>query len=380
MSTGLQEREILLKSTDARPDRIASINPDDFPVPNGREEEWRYTPLKRVGNLHVDAVATTEFKFEVQADALINHQLVKKADLESKFLATDRISARAFHSAKDALVISIPKEFAGKEIIWVKINLTSGIQYSHIKIDAGQHSHATIVLEYLGEGFGGINSEVEALENSKIDVINIFDSSSKSVLVSEQQFILAKDSNVRTLSVELGSDVLRYIPRAKFSGPHASIDLFGVFLATNGQFFENRVFVDHNMKDCRSNVLYRGGAQGDGSHTVWVGDVLIRKVATGTDTYEMNRNLLLDDGARADSVPNLEIETGEVQKAGHASVTGRLDDDQLFYLMSRGIDEHTARQLVIEGFFSGIFSEFSDVNLKEKLTEKLNAAIERANR
>lgn len=380
MSTGLQEREILLKSTDARPDRIASINPDDFPVPNGREEEWRYTPLKRVGNLHTDASATTDFLFEINAHQSINHQKVEKSGVNSNFLATDRISARSFHNTKKALVINIPKEFESKEIIWVKINLTSGVQYSHIKIEAGQNCHATVVLEYLGEGVGGLNSEIMALENSKIDVINIFDLSNKSVLVSEQQFILAKDANVRTLSVELGADVLRYIPRAKFSGPHASIDLFGVFLATNGQFFENRVFVDHNMKDCRSNVLYRGGAQGDGSHTVWVGDVLIRKIATGTDTYEMNRNLLLDDGARADSVPNLEIETGEVQKAGHASVTGRLDDDQLFYLMSRGIDEHTARQLVIEGFFSGIFGEFSDVNLKEKLTEKLNAAIERANR
>ncbi len=380
MSTGLQEREILLKSTDARPDRIASVNPDDFSVPNGREEEWRYTPLKRVATLHVDADASTKFKFDVEANSAINHKLVNKLEINSNFLATDRITARAFANTKDALVISIPKEFESQELIWVKINLTTGVQYSHIKIEAGQHSKSTVVLEYIGEGIGAINSEIEALENSKIDVINIFDASNKSVLVSEQQFVLAKDATVRTMSVELGSDVLRYIPRAKFSGPHASIDLFGVFLATNGQFFENRVFVDHNMKDCRSNVLYRGGAQGEGSHTVWVGDVLIRKVATGTDTYEMNRNLLLDDGARADSVPNLEIETGEVQKAGHASVTGRLDDDQLFYLMSRGIDEHTARQLVIEGFFSGIFGEFSDVNLKEKLTEKLNAAIERANK
>ncbi len=380
MSTGLQEREILLKSTDARPDRIASINPEDFPVPNGREEEWRYTPLKRVGNLHVDAAASTNFNFEVEANPSVKHQVISKSELKSNFLATDRVTARSFASAKEVLVISVPKEFESNELIWVKINLNSGVQYSHIKIEAGQHSKSTVVLEYIGEGIGGINSEIEALDNSKIDVINIFDASNKSVLISEQQFILAKDANVRTLSVELGSDVLRYIPRAKFSGPHASIDLFGVFLATNGQFFENRVFVDHNMKDCRSNVLYRGGAQGEGSHTVWVGDVLIRKVATGTDTYEMNRNLLLDDGARADSVPNLEIETGEVQKAGHASVTGRLDDDQLFYLMSRGIDEHTARQLVIEGFFSGIFGEFSDVNLKEKLTEKLNAAIERANK
>jgi Fe-S cluster assembly protein SufD len=202
----------------------------------------------------------------------------------------------------------------------------------------------------------------------------------KGVIVCEHQFVINKDANIRSLVVQLGGDIVRYVPRAKFSGNHGAVELLGVFLATNGQFFENRVFVDHNMKDCKSNVLYRGGAQGEGSHTVWVGDVLIRKIATGTNTYEMNRNLLLDDGARADSVPNLEIETGEVEKAGHASVTGRLDDDQLFYLMSRGIDEPTARQLVIEGFFSGIFGEFTHPELKERLNERLNAAIERSHK
>ena len=83
---------------------------------------------------------------------------------------------------------------------------------------------------------------------------------------------------------------------------------------------------------------------------VWVGDVLIRKEAEGTDTYEANRNLVLTDGARADSVPNLEIETGLIEGAGHASATGRFDDEHLFYLMARGIPEDVARRLVVRGF------------------------------
>ncbi len=380
MSTALQEKEILLKSTDARPDRIASNNPSDFSVPNGREEEWRYTPLKRLNNLHNDATANTKVVFDVSTNQKIKHSIVSKNQIDSTFLATDRASARTSSLWQEALVVEIPKEQEVEEILWITLNIQEGIQFSHLVIKAEQHSKATIVLDHKGSGSAGINCELIAKENSKIDLINIFDLDRQAVLVSEHQMVLAKDAQVRSLSVELGGDVIRYIPRGKFSGSHASLDLFGVFLATQGQFFENRVFVDHNMKDCRSNVLYRGGAQGKGSHTVWVGDVLIRKIATGTDTYEMNRNLLLDDGARADSVPNLEIETGEVQKAGHASVTGRLDDDQLFYLMSRGIDEHTARQLVIEGFFSGIFGEFSDQDLKEKLTHRLNLAIERANK
>jgi Fe-S cluster assembly protein SufD len=279
-----------------------------------------------------------------------------------------------------ALVIDIPQELETKDLTWIKVDIKSGVQYGHIIINAKAHSKATIILEHVGEGIAGVNCEIIADVNSNIDFITVFDLARKGVIVSEHQFVINKDANIRSLVVQLGGDVVRYVPRAKFSGNHGAVELLGVFLATNGQFFENRVFVDHNMKDCKSNVLYRGGAQGEGSHTVWVGDVLIRKIATGTNTYEMNRNLLLDDGARADSVPNLEIETGEVEKAGHASVTGRLDDDQLFYLMSRGIDEHTARQLVIEGFFSGIFGEFTHPELKERLNERLNAAIERSYR
>jgi Fe-S cluster assembly protein SufD len=378
MSTAIQEKEILFKSTDARPDRIASSNPSDFAVPNGREEEWRYTPLKRLGKLHEEVTADQEINYEVVAPAGITYTVVDRKDVATKFLATDRVSSRTESLWNKALVIEVAKELETKDLTWVKINLKNGVQYGHIIIKAKAHSKATIILEHVGEGIAGVNCEIIAEDGSNIDFITVFDLERKAVIASEHQFVISKDANIRSLVVQLGGDIVRYVPRAKFSGNHASVELLGVFLATRGQFFENRVFVDHNMKDCKSNVLYRGGAHGEGSHTVWVGDVLIRKIATGTNTYEMNRNLLLDNGARADSVPNLEIETGEVEKAGHASVTGRLDDDQLFYLMSRGIDEHTARQLVIEGFFAGIFGEFSHPELKERLNDRLNAAIERS--
>ena len=125
-------------------------------------------------------------------------------------------------------------------------------------------------------------------------------------------------------------------------------------------------------------MLYKGALQGDpdveqpDAHTVWVGDVLIRAEATGTDTFEVNRNLVLTDGARADSVPNLEIETGEIVGAGHASATGRFDDEQLFYLRSRGIPEEQARRLVVRGFFGEIIAKIAVPEVRERLT----AAIE----
>ncbi|CPZ03682.1 FeS assembly protein SufD [Mycobacteroides abscessus subsp. abscessus] len=104
--------------------------------------------------------------------------------------------------------------------------------------------------------------------------------------------------------------------------------------------------------------------------------MLIRAEATGTDTFELNRNLILTDGARADSVPNLEIETGEIAGAGHASATGRFDDEQLFYLRSRGIPEEDARRLVVRGFFQDIIGRIGIESVRDRLTEAIEQELQ----
>jgi Fe-S cluster assembly protein SufD len=103
--------------------------------------------------------------------------------------------------------------------------------------------------------------------------------------------------------------------------------------------------------------------------------VLIRAEAEGIDTYELNRNLILSDGARADSVPNLEIETGEIAGAGHASSTGRFDDEQLFYLMSRGVSEEQARRLVVRGFFADIIAKIGVPEVVGTLMEAIEQEL-----
>jgi Fe-S cluster assembly protein SufD len=174
------------------------------------------------------------------------------------------------------------------------------------------------------------------------------------------------------IQVALGGDRVRQYTSVEYSGRGGEAELYGLYFADAGQHLEHRQLVDHSVPDCRSYVGYRGALQGASAHTVWVGDVLIRAAATGTDTYEINRNLILTDGARADSVPNLEIETGEVVGAGHASATGRFDDEQLFYLMARGIPEREARRLVVRGFFAELLAKIPVVELRERL----GAAIE----
>ncbi len=150
----------------------------------------------------------------------------------------------------------------------------------------------------------------------------------------------------------------------------------GLYFADAGQHLEHRLFVDHAVPHCRSNAAYKGALQGDSAHTVWIGDVLIRSAAEGTDTYELNRNLILTAGARADSVPNLEIETGEIVGAGHASATGRFDDEQLFYLQARGIPEPEARRLVVRGFFAGLIQQIGVPEIQDRLLASIDAELD----
>ena len=151
--------------------------------------------------------------------------------------------------------------------------------------------------------------------------------------------------------------------------------MLGLYFADAGQHIEHRLFVDHNAPKTKSNVLYKGALQGERAHTVWIGNVLIRKEAEGIETYEENRNLVLSDGCQADSVPNLEIETGEIEGAGHASATARFDDEQLFYLRSRGVSEKESRRLVVHGFFNDLIRKIGVPEIEESLTTTVEAEL-----
>ena len=168
---------------------------------------------------------------------------------------------------------------------------------------------------------------------------------------------------------------MRVTPSTKFAAPGAETEMYGLYFVDAKQHIENRLFVDHSIPNCKSRVTYKGALQGKGAHSVWVGDVLIGKDADGTDTYELNRNLLLEDGPRADSVPNLEIETGLIAGAGHASTTGQLDPEHLWYLQARGLSQPEARRLVVRGFLNEIIQQIRIEDLEAELTDALEAEL-----
>ena len=352
---------------------------EDFPVPTGREEEWRFTPLRRLRGLHADAVPGGKVHVGVDVAPGVSAVLAQRGDPRhaTDFEPADRVSARAFASFEEALVVTVPAEAEDTTptVISVRGDDASGAAFAHTRISLGDNARAVVVLDHQGSATYADNVEIVVGDGAALTLISVQDWADDAVHVSAHQATLGRDSRLQHTVVSLGGDVVRMAPAVRYAGPGGDAELLGVYFADAGQHLEHRLFVDHAQPDCRSRVDYKGALQGEAAHTVWIGDVLIRPEATGTDTYERNRNLLLTDAARADSVPNLEILTGEVVGAGHASTSGRLEAEHLFYLMARGIPEDEARRLVIRGFFGDLIARIGVPELRDRITEAVEAEL-----
>jgi Fe-S cluster assembly protein SufD len=356
--------------------RLHSVR-SDFPVPTGREEEWRFTPLRRLRGLHsADVLPVGKVTVEASVAPGVIAVRAQRDDTwpRAGFEPADRVSAKAFASFEEATVVTVPPETvtALPTVISVRGDDPSGAAYGHTVIDVGVNAQAVVVVDHQGSATYADNIEIVVGEGASLTLVSVQDWASDAVHLSHHQATLGRDARLQHAVISLGGSVVRVTPSVRYGGPGGEAELLGLYFADAGQHLEHRLFVDHGQPNCRSRVDYKGALQGADAHTVWIGDVLIRPEATGTDTYERNRNLLLTDGARADSVPNLEILTGEVVGAGHASASGRLEDHHLFYLMARGIPLEEARRLVIRGFFGELISKIAIPELRDRVT----AAVE----
>ncbi|VEG54601.1 FeS assembly protein SufD [Mycolicibacterium aurum] len=363
---------------------FSSFDVNAFEVPGGRDELWRFTPLKRLRGLHDgSAVATGTATIEVNGGPGVTVDTVQRGDqrLGQGGVPSDRVAAQAFSAFDSATVVTVARNTEVAEPIEIGITGPGEgqVAYGHLQIRVEELARAIVVVDLRGSGTYADNVEIIVGDSAGLGVIWIADWADDTVHVSAHHAKLGKDAVLGHVNVTLGGDVVRTTAAVRFTGPGGDAKMLGTYFADDGQHFESRLLVDHAQPNCKSDVLYKGALQGDpdsdkpDAHTVWIGDVLIRAAATGTDTFEVNRNLVLTDGARADSVPNLEIETGEIVGAGHASATGRFDDEQLFYLMCRGIPEAQARRLVVRGFFGEIIAKIAVPAVRERLTD----AIER---
>ena len=359
-----------------------SFDVADFPVPHGREEEWRFTPLERLRGLH-DGTAVANgngVKVDVRAPEGVTVQAVGRDDARLGKAGTpvDRVAAQAYSAFEKAGVVSVPKETVLTEPIRISVPGEGGTAFGHQVIELGAFAEAVVVIDHTGDAVLAANVEYLLGDGAKLTVVSVQDWDEKAVHVAQHNALVGRDASFKSVVVTFGGDVVRLHPRVRYAGPGGEAELFGLYFTDQGQHQEHRLLVDHNVPHCKSNVVYKGALQGEDAHAVWIGDVLIEAKAEGTDTYEMNRNLVLTDGARVDSVPNLEIETGEIVGAGHASATGRFDDEQLFYLMARGIPEQDARRLVVRGFFAELVQQIGLPDIEERLIAKIEEELEAA--
>ncbi|MFG1606287.1 Fe-S cluster assembly protein SufD [Actinoplanes sp. NPDC049265] len=358
---------------------LRSFAVTDFPKVGGLEEEWRFTPIKRLGDL-ITATALTGVAPEWQHDTLPPGVSVKEVESAEDILTPfDRISALAYGSATGVTLINVDAETTPDAPVLLRRVGTGGAAAgARTYVKVGNFANVTLILEQTGDAILADNIEVVLGDSAHLTFVTLAEWNAGAVQAQHVKFRVGKDARVQHVQVSLGGDVVRQFTSVEYAGRGGDAELWGLYFADAGQHLEHRQLVDHAVPDCRSYVGYRGALQGESAQTVWVGDVLIRKTATGTDTYEINRNLVLTDGAVAHSVPNLEIETGEVAGAGHASATGRFDDEQLFYLMARGIPEGEARKLVVRGFFAELINKIPSEELRSRLGDAIESRLAKA--
>jgi Fe-S cluster assembly protein SufD len=362
---------------------VGSFDVADHPVPTGREEIWRFTPLKRLKGLHADASLagrTSKLTWNDPAGASVS--VVTGDDARalhgiSGLVPNTRFAARVLDEVGATVLVDVPADTTVAEPLVLDVHGrgAEGTAGGHLALRFGAHSKAVVVLNHTGSAAVAAVAEIVVGDGADVTVVSIQDWDDDAVHLAHHQALVGRDASYKHAAISFGGDVVRMDANVSYAGPGGSAELLGLYFADAGQHIEHRLFADHNAPHTKSHVVYKGALQGEGAHTVWIGNVLIRKVAEGIETYEENRNLVLTDGCRADSVPNLEIETGEIEGAGHASATARFDDEQLFYLQSRGVSEKEAQRLVVHGFFNDLIRKVGVPSIEDRLLTTVEAEL-----
>lgn len=362
-----------------RSERFRSVNVEDFAPVNGREHEWKLSPVAAFADLTSGELDGSRPELATDGAAGIEISWIARDDarIGAAGIPEERASANAWSTFGEALLVLVTGE-DDKVAHITRTGLGNAPRAAHTVIEAAPNSRGLVVLGGAGEARLTENVEILVGEGANLTVVSLQEWSDDAVHLASHFARVGRDAKLKHIVVSLGGKVVRVNPSTHLAEQGGDVEAFGLYFSDAGQHLEQQVFVHHDAPHTRSRVTYKGALQGEGARSVWIGDVLIAQTAPGTDSYEQNRNLVLTDGTRADSVPNLEIETGDIEGAGHASATGRFDDEQLFYLMARGITEEEARRLVVRGFLTEIVQQIGDTALEERLIAALEAELQGA--
>lgn len=352
----------------------------DHPVPGGREEVWRFTPTAKLVEFFDDTIDRGHLAIPAAGDGPAGLLGRGHAPRATALTPVDRPAAIAA-GVDQAPYLRIEGQVS-QPIRWALRPSGSSEPggavrptADHLVIEARPGASATVVLNHTGLAHQIENVEIIVGAGATLTVVTIQDWAPGSIHLGQHEAVVGPDAHFRHVVVSLGGDIVRLQTNVSYAATGGEAELYGVYFADAGQHLEHRLFIDHNQPKGVSQADYRGALQGDKARSVWVGDVLIRPAAQGIQTYESNKNLILTDGCRADAVPNLEIETGQIVRAGHSASTGRFDEEQLFYLESRGIDPAEARRLVVRGFFAAILARIGLPDVEAALLARVDAEL-----
>ncbi|MBU6146747.1 MAG: SufD family Fe-S cluster assembly protein [Actinomycetales bacterium] len=398
MTTALQQP--VARTADARPPQVRSRVPADHPRPAARAEQWRYLPLDRIAGLLDESRPSVPASIHTaDGEPALPRISAEQRDLRSLVQPSDWVAARAYAGSTGATVLTVPAETVHATPLAVSVDIqprashpppdqtatapdqpsaapsSTPITLDHLIIAVGPHSDAHIELTIAGVGAAALLVELQVADGARLRLVTDCALARESVLMLDQQVTLQRDATYIGLTCQRGGDVVRATSRVDYRGPGSRAELLGLNVTGPGQHHESRPLIHHAVPHCSSDVAYKAVVHGADSHAVWIGDVIVEASATDIDTYELNRTILLDAGARADSVPNLELKTGDVLRAGHASVTGQLDPEQVFYLQARGLTATAATHLIVRGFFADLLARAGDDRVAEQLLSALDHAL-----
>lgn len=249
---------------------------------------------------------------------------------------------------------------------------------SRVLVIADRHSRLSYVDEVVSDDFDAQTYkssvvELVARDGATIQYAKLQRTGRGTFVHAAQRTVAHRDARIDTLNVGLGASVHRVDLNARLVGPGANSEMLGLYFGDADQHFDFNTSQDHLEPNTGSDLLYKGALDGD-SRAVFRGIIRVHPGAQRTDAYQTNRNILLSPGARADSLPNLEIEADDV-KCSHGATVGELDADAKFYLMSRGLDRVQAERLVVLGFLSEVLAKLSLPGVIEKVTRVIEEKL-----
>jgi Fe-S cluster assembly protein SufD len=354
----------------AAADRAASM-----PMPTPEQEVWRYSRIDELelAGLEPGLVDTTVSGL----DGLAEDRAAAEAAASSMTVHDlfDELNA-ALHSA---VHVTIPAGRVLREPIIVTHRIPAGriLAFPRLVIHGGADSEFTVVERFESDPSSTSvvvpRLVVHASQAARVGYVGINLVGPSVWMLGHQQATGERDSSTLLATVALGGDYARVRTDARVVGQGASTRQVALYYADGTQMHDFRTLQDHVAPRTNSDLLFKGAVQ-DHAKSVYTGLIRIREEAKGSAAFQTNRSLTLSAGAWAESVPNLDIRTNDV-KCSHASTVGPIDDDQRFYLESRGIRPDIAERLVVLGFFDDVLGALPVGNLRSELRARVASKL-----